>query len=382
VVLDTARLDDIVELDEQARVVTAQAGVGLATLEAWLGARGYTCGHYPQSIDSARLGGLVATRSSGQFSTRYGSIEDLVVGLEAVLPDGTVIRIDHLAPRRSTGPDVRQLFIGSEGAFGVITEVSLRVFPSPAERWLCAYSVGSMRSGLGMLRDIVQSGWRPAVLRLYDPVEVERGFKAVIDERDTSLLLALSEGPTGLPSVERAAIEDVVNKNGGRPLGPEAVEHWLRHRNDVSEFHKYVKAGTIVDTIDVSAAWSRVADLYEVVLGALRSNVTELLVASAHASHCYAQGANLYFIVGAQPAWDSTEVERVYRSIWSTAMEAVLASGGSICHHHGIGKLRAEWLERELGSSMTLLERMKVALDPHGIMNPGTLLPVPRERQT
>jgi alkyldihydroxyacetonephosphate synthase len=377
VVLDVGALDQVLDFDAAGLTVTAQAGIGLAQLESWLGERGFTCGHYPQSIDTARLGGLVATRSSGQFSTRYGSIEDLLAGLEVVLADGTVVHIDRRAPRRSAGPDLRQVFVGSEGTLGVITEVSLHVFPVPAERWLAAYAVASMRDGLDVLQRIVQSGWRPAVLRLYDPVETQRGFAEFVPERDACLLLCLSEGPHGLPALEGAAISEAVRQGGGQPLGQQPVQRWLGHRNDVSDFYTYLNAGMIVDTIDVSASWSRIADLYEAVLGALQHNIRELVVASAHASHCYAQGANLYFVLGAQPPRDAASVQHVYDCIWSTAMEAVLAAGGSICHHHGIGKLRAPWLQRELGSAHVVLERLKAALDPRGIMNPGTLLSRP-----
>jgi FAD/FMN-containing dehydrogenase len=297
-----------------------------------------------------------------------------VLGLEAVLPDGTVVRFDHSAPRRATGPDLRQVFIGSEGAFGVITELSLKVFPTPAERWMAAYAVPNMRTGLEMLRRIVQPGWRPAVLRLYDPVESARGFPNLV-ARGECLLACLSEGPVGLPTLEGAAVDSILRLAGAQPLGPQPVEAWLHHRNDVSAFYTHVRAGTIVDTIDVSATWGRIANLYDAVLAALERQVPELVVASAHASHCYPQGANLYFVLGAQPARDPAAVERVYQRIWSVAMETVLASGGSICHHHGIGKLRRPWLKHELGSGYAVLERLKSAFDPRGLMNPGTLLP-------
>jgi alkyldihydroxyacetonephosphate synthase len=378
VVLDVGQLNAILHLDRDRLSATAQAGVGQAKLEAWLNERGYISGHYPQSIDQAQVGGLIATRSSGQYSTRYGSIEDLVLGLEVVLADGSIVRVGSTGPRRAAGPDLRNLFIGSEGAFGVITEATLRVFPAPEETWMAAFSVPDMHGGLAMLRDIVQPGWRPAVLRLYDPIEAERAFGGQI-ERGSCLLLALSEGPADLPTLEGANVNRIVQAAGARPLGPEPVSAWLRNRNDVSAFYKYVQAGMIVDTIDVSAAWDRLADVYAAVVAALRKEVRELVAVSAHASHCYPQGANLYFVVGAQPPHDPAEVERVYERIWSVAMETVLGSGGSICHHHGIGKLRTRWLEPELGSAYGLLERLKVALDPQGLMNPGTLLPTRME---
>jgi alkyldihydroxyacetonephosphate synthase len=373
VVVDVGQLNAILELDVDALSVTAQAGVGMAELEAWLNQRGFVSGHYPQSIDLAQLGGLVATRSAGQYSTRYGGIEDLLLGLEAVLPNGSVIRLTHDAPRRATGPDLRNVFVGSEGAFGVITEVTLRVSPTPEASWMDAFSVPDMRTGIGILRDVVQRGWRPSVLRLYDPVETERGFGKLVGATKC-VLLALSEGPAGLPELEGTYVHRIVEAAGGTSIGPEPVQRWVQHRNDVSAFYEYVRAGVIVDTIDVSANWRKLPEVYANVLSALRSHVPELLAASAHVSHCYPQGANLYFVVGAQPGRDPATVEETYTRIWTAAMEAVFASGGSICHHHGIGKLRSRWLERELGSAYGLLERMKAALDPKGLMNPGTLL--------
>ena len=150
---------------------------------------------------------------------------------------------------------------------------------------------------------------------------------------------------------------------------------WLEHRNDVREFYRYVASGVLVDTIDVAARWSVAADLYDTALADLHASVPEIMVASAHASHCYAQGTNLYFIVAALPRRDAEDVERVYWSIWTSLMRVTQAHGGTISHHHGIGKARARWLPSELGSAYPLLGRIKRALDPLGMLNPGTLLP-------
>lgn len=375
VVVDLSQMNRILALDQDNLSVTAQAGVVLGHLEARLNQRGYTTGHYPQSIDLAQLGGLVATRSAGQFSTRYGNIEDLLLGLEAVLPSGEIVRITS-APRRAVGPDLRQLWVGSEGAFGIITEVTLKVFPRPAERWLQAYAVGSMRQGLEIIRRFMREGWRPAVVRLHDAVEAARSYPAYVNHGE-SILLLLSEGPEGYTQAEGRALDQMARAGGGRPLGPEPVAHWLEHRNDVREFEKYLKMGVLVDTLEVAANWSSVAALYEQAIDRLVREVPELAVASAHSSHSYPQGTNLYFIVAAQPPQDPAAVERVHWAIWSRVMEVTLSNGGSICHHHGIGKLRAPWVPRDLGTAYPLLQRLKQSLDPNGIMNPGTLLPLP-----
>ncbi len=378
VTLDLGALDQILELDEQNLTVTAQAGVRLGRLESWLAERGYTTGHYPQSIDLAQLGGLVATRSAGQFSTRYGNIEELLAGLEAVLPDGRVVRLQH-QPRRSAGPDLRQLWLGSEGAFGVVTEVTMKLFPLPADRWMQAYAVPSMRLGLELVRRFMREGWRPAVVRLHDEIEAQRMLPGAVTETE-SVLLLLSEGPSGYAQTEGAALHRMVAEGGARALGPEPVERWLAHRNDVHEFDKYIKMGVLVDTIEVAAGWTRIADIYEQVTARLRAEVPELALVSGHSSHSYPQGTNLYFIWGALPARDPADVERVYGSVWSRVMETTLALGGTICHHHGIGQLRAPWMPAELGSAYPLLQALKQTLDPKGLMNPGTLLPLPGQR--
>ena len=371
VVVDLAELRGLVEFDADNLLVTARAGTPFRELTALVEDAGFVLGHYPQSIELAQLGGLVATRSAGQFSTRYGGIEELVLEVEAVLQDGSVVRAGGI-PRRAAGPDLRQLWIGSEGSLGIVTEVTLRLFRAPAAHRLAAYALPSFAAGLDAVRDVVQAGWRPAVVRLYDELETARGFGEVAADGE-AVLLTLAEGADALVAAEAAALEAALE--GARPLGAVPVAAWLERRNDVSDFHRFVASGVLVDTIDVAARWTRVRPVYDAVRAALLAEIPELLVASAHASHVYPQGTNLYFIVAAEPPRDPVEVERVYRSIWDAAMRATLAAGGTIAHHHGIGKLRAPWLAAELGSSYELLARVKAALDPDGRMSPGTLLP-------
>lgn len=372
-VLDTADLDQILGLDEPNLSVTAQAGVRLGRLEAWLATRGYTTGHAPQSIDLAQLGGLVATRSAGQFAGRYGQIEDLLLGLEAVLPDGEILRI-AATPRRSAGPDLRHLWLGSEGAFGVVTEVTLRIWPQPEERWLQAYALPDMAAGLAALQACLRPGWRPAALRLHDSSEACRHFPGCV-EPDEVLLLLLSEGPAGYPAAEGAALDRILRAAGARPLGPEPVSHWLEQRSDVRAFQRLISMGVVVDTVEVAARWTALPGLYEAICDRLHREVPELLVVSAHCAHAYPQGASLHFTVAARGPAGPEGAERVYWAIWNRVMESTLAAGGSICHHHGIGKLRTLWLPGELGTSYQLLQRLKAAVDPQGLMNPGTLLP-------
>jgi alkyldihydroxyacetonephosphate synthase len=376
VVLDLGALDGILALDEEDLHVRVGAGVMLAQLEAWLHERGYTTGHYPQSIDLAQVGGLVATRSSGQFSSKYGSIEDLVLGLEVVLADGEIVRMSP-APRRAVGPDLRALWIGSEGTLGVITEVTLKVVPLPEERRMQAFALPSFAPGLSAMRKFMRVGWRPAVVRLHDAFETQRGFGGKLADGvgpDEVILLLLSEGAHSYASCEMTALGEFAAAEGGRSLGPEPVEKWLAHRNDVGHFDQYIRAGLIVDTIEVAASWHAIGRIHGLVCERLPQQIAQLRHISGHSSHSYPQGTNVYFSFVAEPAVDAAAAEAVYREIWAAVMDITLAEGGTISHHHGIGRMRTPWVAADLGSAQRLLELLEQALDPHGIMNPGVLV--------
>jgi alkyldihydroxyacetonephosphate synthase len=369
-VIDLRAMDRLLDLDETSLLACAEAGMMGGDYERAVTARGYTTGHYPQSIERATLGGLVATRSAGQFSTKYGNIEDLLLGLEVVLPSAETLRLPPV-PRASTGPSLRELFLGSEGALGIVTEVTLRVFPLPELRALASLACPSMASGLDVIRRVLRAGWRPAVLRLYDATETARTFHEWAPA-DAYLLLVVCEGPSALVEAEVQAIEAAA---GELPrLGPAPVEHWLEHRNTVPSWDFFLDRELMVDTIEIAATWDRIGRLYEVVIAALQA-IPGMVVASAHSSHSYVQGTNLYVTFVLKPD-DFSQAESVYLRAWSAVMETTLAAGGTIAHHHGIGRLRVPWLERELGGAHPVLRAIKRALDPAGIMNPGALLAI------
>jgi alkyldihydroxyacetonephosphate synthase len=371
VVIDLRAMDRLLGVDETALLASAQAGMLGGDYERALHARGYTSGHYPQSIERATLGGLVATRSAGQFSTKYGNIEDLLLGLEAVLPSGDTLRLAPV-PRASTGPSLRELFLGSEGTLGIVTEVTLRLFPLPERRVVESFVLPTMAAGLDLIRRVVRVGWRPAVLRLYDAIETARTFNEWAPA-GTSLLLVVCEGPAAMAEAELAAVAAAAG--GARSLGAAPVEHWLEHRNTVPSWDFFLDREMMVDTIEIAATWDRVATLYDAVVAGLGS-VPGMLAASAHSSHSYAQGTNLYITFAIKPD-DFSRAEDAYLEAWTRVMEATLAAGGTIAHHHGIGRLRVPWLERELGAAYPVLRALKHALDPGGMMNPGALVPTP-----
>ena len=371
IVVDLGAMHALVGIDDQALLATAQAGLLGSEFEEALNRAGYTMGHFPQSIALSSVGGWVATRSAGQFSTKYGNIEELFVAFEAVLPSGTVIRT-RPTPRASTGPDLRHLFLGAEGTTGILTELTFQIRPLPEARERHGFAFPSMRVGLEALRQTMRAGWRPAVLRLYDEIEAGRTFAGSVGESE-SLLLVLTEGPAALVAAELAGVSAICRTLGARAVGPEPVDSWMRHRNAVPGFESFLTKGMIVDTIEVATTWPRIAELYDGVLAAMRA-VPGLVVASGHSSHSYLSGTNIYFTFAGRPE-RSEDMEALYFGVWDAAMRATLAAGGTISHHHGIGRVRRDWLARELGSAYPLVAALKRALDPLGIMNPGVLLP-------
>lgn len=373
VVIDLTKLNKILSLSDENLTITCQAGVYIKDLEAYVNEKGYILGHYPQSMDLAQMGGLVATRSTGQFSTKYGGIEDLLLGLEAVLPNGEIVNIKP-SPRRAVGPDLRHLLMGSEGFIGIITQVTVKIFPKPEARWMQAYRVDTIRQGLEIIRKIMREGVKPAVVRLHDWLECEKPYGAFMEEGE-NLLIFLSEGDEGLCNYEGKIIDRVVTENGGIPAGEKPVEIWLKHRNDAAdEYEEYGPMGLLVDTIEISSNWDNIADIYEETIDRVYYEVPETIFFSGHSSHSYMNGTNIYFQMGTIPKTSVEDAERVHRNIWDIIMEVTLKYNGSIGHHHGVGKHRTKYIKAEHGSSYELMEGIKNIFDSKGIMNPGVII--------
>ena len=331
-----------------------------------------TIGHWPQSIDLSTVGGWVATRAAGQYSTGYGNIEDLLFGLEAVLPDGSIVRT-RATPRASAGPDLRQLFLGSEGTLGVVTEATFSLRPLPEVSRGAAFSFEDFGAGLEAIRQLMREGWRPPVVRLYDAAESARSFGAHCPD-GRALLLLLHEGAAGAVAAELAGCAARATAAGGEGAPDEAVTDWLDHRNRVPTFRGFLEKGIVVDTIEVGATWDRILPVYDAVTASLRE-VEGILIASGHSSHSYRSGTNLYFTFLARPA-DRARLAETYRECWRRTMEATISQGGGIAHHHGIGRIRRDALDGEIGASgVSLLRAVKRALDPDDLLNPGVLLP-------
>jgi alkyldihydroxyacetonephosphate synthase len=366
IVLDLTALDVIGEVDEASGVVEVGAGAFGPDLERHLNDHHrLTVGHFPQSFELATVGGWVACRGAGQYSTRYGKIEDMVVGLEVVLADGSVVRTGG-SPAAAVGPDLTQLFVGSEGTLGIVTRVWLRAHPLPDGDRRAAYWFADLASGIEACRQILRRGATPAVLRLYDAIESARGHGG---DGTNCALLVLDQGDPVLVDATMRVVDEVctgLGTSGDAGL----VDAWTHHRNDTTALQGLTRKGFVVDTLEIAAPWSRLDKVHAATTAALMA-APHARVASCHLSHSYLDGACLYFTFAATPPPE--EVEATYVAMWDAGQRAVLASGGNLSHHHGIGLNRARFVAEALGPAFGVLSTVKDGLDPAGILNPGKL---------
>jgi alkyldihydroxyacetonephosphate synthase len=363
-------MSGIVEVDPVSMVVEVLAGTFGDALEDELGrTHGVTVGHWPQSMSLSTVGGWLACRGAGQLSNRYGKIEDIVVGLEAVLADGRVVRTGG-QPREAIGPDLTQLFVGSEGTLGVITRAWLTAHPLPQHQRKAAYGFASFEQGLDAMRRITQRGAHPAVMRLYDEVESKRNHET---GDGVNVLLVLDEGDPQLVDTDMELVAEECSDAVHLEVG--LVDHWLEHRNDVAALEALISRGYVVDTMEVSGPWAALPGAFAQVIAAVEA-VPGTLAVSAHQSHSYQTGACLYFTFAGGVGAD--ERDEFYAAAWDAGTRAALAAGCSLSHHHGVGINRARFVAEALGPAHGVLSAVKAALDPHGILNPGKLgLPDP-----
>ena len=391
--LDVGGLHRLVRVDERSLTVTVEGGLQAVELEAALGARGLTLGHFPQSYEYVTIGGCVATRSAGQASTGFGRIDELVVGLRCRTPVGELALPDM--PASAAGPDLRELIVGSEGALGVITEATLRVRRrAPGERYE-AWMMPSFAAGVEALRALEQSGAAPDVTRLSDAEEtrLSLAMSGATEGRRGQLLggyLRLRGMPGGAClavlgwagdedaiTSRRAPAAEVMRREGGAGLGTAPGRAWERNRYHGPYLRDHLlDRGVLAETLETATTWSNLFALYAAVGDALREALgargTPPLV-GCHVSHLYPSGASLYFTFLARQE-RGAEAEQ-WAAAKRAASEAIVASGGTITHHHAIGHDHVDFLEAEDGPlGLQALRAVKEQLDPAGIMNPGKLL--------
>jgi alkyldihydroxyacetonephosphate synthase len=367
VVLDTTALVGVCSVDEISGIVEVLPGTFGPDLESVLRRdHRLTVGHFPQSFELATVGGWVASRGAGQYSTRYGKIDDMVVGLEAVLADGSVVTTGG-APAAATGPDLTQLLLGSEGTIGVITRVWLRAHPVPGHERRRAATFPTFVDGVAACRSVLRRGATPAVLRLYDAEESARGRGG---DGTGCTLIVLDEGDEAIVDATMAIVDEAINACGGTDAPASLVDEWMEHRNDTTALQALTRKGFVVDTMEIAAAWSRLEEIFVATREALLA-VSDVRAATCHLSHSYLDGACLYFTFAATPPPE--EIESCYIACWNAGQSAVLAHGGNLSHHHGIGINRGRFMAGALGGSFAMLSAVKRALDPNGVMNPGKL---------
>ncbi|WP_404390982.1 FAD-binding oxidoreductase [Humibacillus xanthopallidus] len=393
VAVDLRRLDQLLHVDQESRLATFQPGLRGPDIERALEPHGLTLGHYPQSHQEATLGGYVATRSAGQASTGYGRIDDIVLGMRVATPRGELL-LGGRSPASAAGPRLLDLVVGSEGTLGIITEATLRVAPRPTAKRYAAWLFPSFHAGSEALRGLAQDvgpGLLPDVCRLSD--EEETRVNLALAGRSGAALLRYGraralpapvlvilvwEGTdAGALKHRQSVSERVLRRGSGRRLPSRVARAWEKGRFSGPYLRDELMGRRIlVDTLETATTWDRLGTLHAEVGSAIRSSLEvggRGVVVMCHVSHVYATGASLYFTFVAA---ESADPMAQWRAVKSAATEAIVAGGGTITHHHGVGVDHAPWLSAEIGDlGVDVLRAIKAELDPAGILNPGKLLP-------
>jgi alkyldihydroxyacetonephosphate synthase len=392
VALDMGRMGEVLDLDRKSRTVTVQAGIRAPALERALARCGFTLGHFPQSYEYVSLGGCAATRSAGQASGGYGRIEQMVLGLRFASPAGEI----DLAPvpASAAGPELRRLLVGSEGTLGVIGELALRVRPAPRERIYEGVFFEDFAAGVETLRELAQQRVSPDVARLSDEAETRtslalagvggvkgrlgRAYLGLRGYRDGCLAILGFEGDAQELATRHKRALELARRGGGLTVGRSPGEAWLKSRFSAPYLRdELLTQGVMVETLETATRWSNVRTLHRAVSAAISEAVSadgRLGLVMCHVSHLYETGASLYFTFLARQR-EGEELEQ-WRAVKHAASRAIVDGGGTITHHHAVGRDHASWMEREVGrEGVSVLRALKAELDPAGIMNPGKLLP-------
>ena len=373
IIVDTKRMNKIIEIDEESLTVTAQAGINGTQLEWALNEKGLTLPHYQASSNCSTLGGNLAPRGSGTISTKYGKAEDMVMSMQVVLPNGDIIRTPSV-PNHASGPDYARLFLGSEGTFGIITEATMRVDYLPEVRLLRAVLFDDLSKGLQAGRRIMTGRLDPLVIRLYDPASTTSRVKTILGyELEGAYTVLGFDGDADLATLREEKALAICEELGARDLGREPGEKWWDHRYDFYYPPKNLKLPWMYGTTETVSTYSKIEKIYYAQKKAVEETYADWNIKYiAHFSHWFHWGAMCYsrFIVE-EPPQDAEEVLRLHNRIWHTAMTTAVENGGMINEHHGVGLKLARFMRMQHGTGWPLLESIKKTIDPNGIMNPG-----------
>jgi alkyldihydroxyacetonephosphate synthase len=378
--LDLRRFDQLHAFDEVSGEAEFGAGVTGPQAEQLLAAHGFSLGHFPQSFEFASLGGYAATRSSGQDSAGYGRFSDMIRGLHVITPAGELDL--GRAPQSAAGPDLRQLLIGSEGVFGIITRVRVRVHPAPDVTRYEAWSFPDFATGTAALRAVTQTGTGPTVIRLSDEAETGVNLattEAIGESQITGGCLAITafEGTAAHAESRHAETRELITAMGGTSLGEAPARAWEHGRFGAPYLRdSLLAAGALCETLETATDWSNIPALKAAVTDALTAALAESgtpALVLCHISHVYATGASLYFTVVAGQRGNPIEQ---WRAAKTAACDAIVATGATITHHHAVGADHRPWMRDEVGElGVQVLRAVKATLDPAGILNPGKLIP-------
>ena len=378
--LDLRRFNQLLALDDVSGQAELGAGVTGPQAERLLGEHGFSLGHFPQSFEFATIGGFAATRSSGQNSAGYGRFNDMIRGLRVITPAG-VLDVGR-APESAAGPDLRQLLIGSEGVFGVITRVRLRVHRIPEAVRYEAWSFPDFATGTAALRAVTQIGTGPTVIRLSDAAEtgVNLATTEAIGEKQITggcLAITVFEGTEAHVDSRHAETRALLDALGGTSLGEAPARAWEQGRFGAPYLRdSLLAAGALCETLETATDWSNIPALKTAVTEALTDALAESgtpALMLCHISHVYPTGASLYFTVVAGQRDNPIDQ---WRAAKAAASQAIMAAGGTITHHHAVGADHRPWMHDEVGElGVQLLRAVKATLDPAGILNPGKLIP-------
>jgi alkyldihydroxyacetonephosphate synthase len=390
VAVDLSRMASVQSIDVPSSLVTVGPGMRGPALEEELAREGLTFGHLPQSWEFATVGGYAATRSAGQASTGVGRFDELVAALTLATPSG-VLELGH-PPASAAGPDLLGLALGSEGALGVITSVTLRVRPKPAASNYEGWSFRTWPSGLAALQRLARHDLLPDVVRLSDADETKanllmasgagakalRGSLRTRGHGEGCMLVLGWEGLPDLIAARQRAATSLLREGGAIRLGRRVGDSWKKHRFQGPYLRdRLMDGGLMVETLETAATWSALPTVYDAVRRALRESLDRngrAPLVMTHLSHGYPTGGSLYFTVLADRA-DDLPIQQ-WLSAKRAATDALLAAGGTLTHHHAVGADHRPWLEREVGPlGVEVLRAVKQRLDPQGICNPGVLLP-------
>ncbi|HEY0254611.1 MAG TPA: FAD-binding oxidoreductase [Kofleriaceae bacterium] len=357
--LDLELLSGVREIDETSRLARIGAGTLGPALEEGLAPRGFTLRHFPQSFEFSTLGGWLATRAGGHYATGPTHIDDHCHALELVTPRGTIAT--HRHPASGAGPEPARMILGSEGAFGVITEAWMRIVPKPVHRASAAITFPTFARGVAAARALAQSGLQPANARLLDPMEAKL-HRVRFD--GTAVLLVAFESADHPVSIDRAL--ELCLDHGGTVTSQKSGDSWKQAFFDAPYLQStLLSIGVMSDTFETACTWSAFAELDANVRAAVTAALPGAVIACRF-THVYPDGpAPYYTFVGPSTDWYAVK---------SAAAEALHASGGTITHHHAIGRTHLPWARRERGLATTMLAAIKVALDPAAICNPGVMI--------